>query len=222
MKLSTLQDDFNDGVINPTLWSIVQPTQWTETTTLNSLFVSSGATNAYITSNSFYDITNDYFSFKLEYSGVLSSNTFLVRIVNDYTIYGSYSIGLGFYDSLGVKSLAIWISAPGSEFAYDYITAYDSTVHKYLKVRLDATNIYFDGSTDGITYTNLYTDTISNINRYPNLDLSNIKLQFYKLQSTNVTPAVTVQVSNLNKIMVTPKGVKLRGKIQIRGKCKIR
>lgn len=223
-KISTLQDDFNDGVIDTSKWTIIQPTQWSETTTLNALYGTPSVNSCYVTSIDSYDVTNDSFSFKFESTGsiyVSGSTNFTTMGV--YAEALSFFIGLRIYGTPTGNKILLYSEQYGNGLYFGSIDSYDETIHKYFKITFGATTIDVYGSSDGITYNLIHTESKELVFFYNNFDETNVKLRIEKKQNRAISPNQYIQISYLNHIYSTPpKGVKLRGKCKLRGNIKIR
>jgi hypothetical protein len=142
-SISTLTDNFNDNSIDAAKWTNDDPTQIVEINNdleLTSIQAGTGWTNLW--SKSSYDFTGSSVSIKVVDAGnqSLASWIFVPLLIAD----------------TGDTNEKYWLIKAGSieTSQGDYDTAYDANVHRYLRIREASGTIYWDSSTDGITWTN--------------------------------------------------------------------
>lgn len=140
-KISTLRDDFEDGVIDAVLWSTsgsVSETGGKLVITPASLGVSS-----FIVSNTGYDLTNSSLTLRI---AAVTANGF------------SGTLESAFYTYVDSTNL-IFFGKKGSLLQFGYVVAnvesiiantpYNSSSHAYWRIRADASNIYWETSSTG-------------------------------------------------------------------------
>jgi hypothetical protein len=141
-KVSEIYDDFEDGTLNTTLWN-------------DSLNATEGSGYAAITaagtysnrlgSNTTRDFTQDTFQWEWTFAG--ASVTGSEQFFEIYTGAAGQTIQMGvFQGSLG----------------YDYngnaeYVTFNATNHRFCRIRTTATQIFFEASANGTTWTNPFT-----------------------------------------------------------------
>lgn len=147
--LSTLSDNFDNNTFDGTLYNRIDATQVVEAN--QNIEITTKTTAGYfeISSLGFYSLTGSAVSVKL----VASGNQALAS-------YEAYPLGL--VDSSG-DNLVQWAVIGGNLQAYKSISAtsttqgsaitYNASTHVYLRIRESGGTVYWEWSTDGITFT---------------------------------------------------------------------
>lgn len=211
-KISTLTDDFNDGVINPR-WQVTGNATFTydETTSLN-FYNSVAVYNSYykqlseVTPTS-YDATNSFISVKV--FGGLGEGT---------TIYLTLMAGINVVEiSIGGGRIYALSTIPIGAITYD------ASIHKFIRIRELSGTIYFETSTDGITYTS-FASMLSSSGIYGPINMTSV-IPKLVITEDSITPDNIVRFKYLNNTNPPPETnpcTKLRGKCKLRGNIKIR
>lgn len=184
-RTQELVDNFDDNSTNTSLWSTANSPS--ETGGQLSLPTTAGTTNySQYESKAYYDITASYVYSQVVNAGnqalaslqaipvqvVLDSNNSLAWYVNAGFIHAQKQVAGVFTDVLNT-------------------TAYNSSVHKYFKIRESAGTIYWDYSTDGVTYTN-YTSLANPFS------VTNLKVRISAGTYSAEASSSTVIIDNLN------------------------
>jgi hypothetical protein len=187
-KLHTLQDNFNDNSINTGLWGTngnVSETngQLKLTTTLSSSY-------NYIYSVDTYDLEDSWVSVQL------------VDVGNrDLNYLEAYLIQLQ-YDSN--NNLTFWVDGntltasklDSSSYTEVETDVYNSSTHKYFKIREDSGTVYFDYSSDGMVWNNFASTTVS-------FDLTTVRFYSTAGTSDTETEIAIIKIDNVNAIPLT-------------------
>ena len=141
-------DNFNDNSVNTSSWINNYTANITE----------SGGTLNFSTT-----LTANYFSIVTMNNHSLVNSSITIKVVNagnqSLTHYGAYPLGL----VLNGSNNLIWGIQGNILYAYKTVSgvsstvasvAYNSAVHKYLRIREDGGTTYFDYSANDTTYTN--------------------------------------------------------------------
>jgi hypothetical protein len=155
IPLGQIKDNFNDDSLNTNLWEIFAGTV---TETGGRLELDNAPTYAVVHSRNFVDVTE-------------------AEILGEWTFYtgtatGSAQAGFKIYRGVGatyghlqimrhnVGSIQISKTEDNVSIFAESIT-YSATDHKWLRIRLTATQVIFEASTDGITWTTPWTNSTS-------------------------------------------------------------
>ncbi len=160
------QDDFNDNSVNATKWDQTTASSGTISETGQQMVLglpTNGSGSASLQSDAGYDIRDRWAGVEL-----VSAN---------HPEYQSYS-GLFLNENGGDDYLAIFISENNLMGLFDYgggattvfSTGYNSSVHKFLRIRESSGLTYWETSTDGDTWTTHYAQSIET-------DLSDMKVE---------------------------------------------
>lgn len=199
-KLETLQDDFNDGVLDPR-WSITGSLPYSETTQLNvTSNIDLGSFEIY-ESGIFYDFSNSQVTLDVSL-GTPPDSVFGMRVTSGrdtITYYISSTLIYGVFTRTTVFS-----------------TSYDPINHRIIRLREADGVTYFEASLDGLTYTVLHSASTP-------YSVVNIRFSFLVFANTPSSGNI-VEIKNLNHTYALPPNpcVKLRGKCKIRGKVQLR
>jgi hypothetical protein len=179
--ISTLTDNFNDNSIDGAKWTATAGIVETN----NQLELTSDAyAIRRFDSVSSYDLTGSQVTIKL----VTMDRTFWFQV----------------YKTLDDDALEFVVDGGGNLVVNTYIatdlverysTAYVAATHKYLRIRESGGNCYFDYSTDGISWTNVYS--IANpfviTAMYAELGYSSSSTTTAKVDDFNILPSATAK-----------------------------
>jgi len=180
-KISTLTDDFNDNSLNTTLWtndisyliggdeSLVGTL--TEVGGKLEILQVDGAL-ALISKND-YDFQDSSIYFEL--SQIMTSDILFIYIINSDEQALSFLISWEGEDCL-LFPLYDLNDGSGNQYAGDFIT-YNSTNHKFLRIRDSSSVWYWDVSSDGISWNNV--DSCDHSALDPQPDFSTSKFLIY-------------------------------------------
>jgi hypothetical protein len=195
-KTQILTDDFTGTTIDTGKW-FYGPTGSgsTGTTTQNgvvTLSMPSGSTvgqGAWLSMEFYHDITSSYAYAKID-PGTQSS-----EVAFFFKVYDPQGNQLGFY--IYNTALVAFRFKPGGAVTLISSAIYNPTTHAYLRVRESAGTMYFDYSSDGITWTNLTTYLVNNVSF--NFGATQVGLYFQQAVQTTLTTtrAATVDFFNI-------------------------
>lgn len=143
-KISTLYDDFNDNSLNTSKWDItgdvVEQNQRLE-------MYSTNASDAILDSvDDDYDLTGSQLQVKIEHSGLDADcdlNMFYWKSGESTYIRYQISANSTLYGKTRFQ---------GGTVETVFSTSYDSDAHKWLRIREDNGTIYYETSSDGLTW----------------------------------------------------------------------
>ena len=151
-KTETLQDNFNDNSIDASKWNNWGGAQIVETNQELELTTTTAANYWGINSVNQYDLTSSYVLFRLVDPGnlTLMNHGFALQVVKtanvDELLFQVYSNQL-----IAAKR----VSGTYGGMVYNI---YDPAVHKWLRIRESAGTTYWDYSTDGLSWTNFWSE----------------------------------------------------------------
>jgi hypothetical protein len=159
-KLSTLFDDFEDGTLNTTLWD--DSVNATEGSGYVTIPADGSYTNKLGTTTT-YDLTEDSFQFELTFSA--GATVGAEQFCQLFTGAPGQTIQMGrFQQSIG----------------YDYngaseFVTYNATDHRFCRIRTTATQIFFETSADGSSWSNPFTTGVQTLAAW---SLTSLAVQF--------------------------------------------
>ena len=153
--LETLTDGFDDNIIDSSKWEVYGGDLVEETGGELRITVGDGVAYHGIQSVDTYDLSDSFALVRIAYAGAIISMLSLeteLKIIKDN----------------GTNELYITISGGNTITAYKVVGGttteigqqpYDPNVHKYLRIREDSGTVYWEYSTDGLTWTELGSDS---------------------------------------------------------------
>lgn len=147
-KLSEIFDDFENGTLDTTLWNDSLNT--TETGGYAAI-TAAGTYNNRLGSNTTRDFTQDTIQWEWTYPSASPAGA--EQFFEIYTGAGGQTIQMGrFQGSLG------WDYNGASEFV-----TFSATNHRFCRIRTTATQIFFEASADGNTWSNPFTTGVATL-----------------------------------------------------------
>lgn len=146
-KIDTLTDNFNDNSINASLWN---DDGATETGGQMSILAATGqGTYNGIASGVGYDLTDSSVFIQLVNAGdtSLSFTTFIIEMYDTADIYWAIEYG-------ATDEIVAYKSPDSSTYTEIYRATYNSSVHKWFRIREASGTMYWDTSADGLNWTN--------------------------------------------------------------------
>lgn len=151
---ATLVDNFDDNSTNTTLWTAFGSV--TEaSSSLNMATIAAGGTYSGYTSKATYDLTGSSAFIQVVNAG---NQTFASLEVFPINIYLDGNNKLFWYINGGSITAFKKDATVQTNLAS---TTYNSAVHKWFRIRESGGTIFWDYSTDGITWTNFTSSTVS-------------------------------------------------------------
>lgn len=143
----TLQDSFDGPSISASLWTVVDSNIVSNQLNLNAPNLST--TYATVTSVNNYDLTGSYALVQLINAGNqnTSDELFIVQLIKD-----SNNKLIWYLQNSSIRARTIIANSTVDHNA----TTYSSMTHQWLKIRESAGTTYWDYSSNGVTWTNLY------------------------------------------------------------------
>jgi hypothetical protein len=151
-KVENLTDNFNDNSINATLWND-DNTSETGGQMVVTATTGQGTYNG-IASDELWDLTESSAFIELVNAGdtSLSFTTYILELYND-TVDLYWGIEYGATDEI-----VAYKSPDQSTYTEIYRATYDSSVHKWFRIREASGTVYWDTSADGANWTNRASD----------------------------------------------------------------
>lgn len=181
--LNTLTDDFNDNSINGTKWGTSVVGTGTVQETSQRLVISSSNTTGTRTSSLYSQSSYDF------------HGSTLVVEVPSLTLGGSASAYATIDDPV-LLAMIMEMRVTGGDLELRvgvsgtvHSVTYNSTNHRWWRMRESAGTCYFDVSPDGNSWTNLYSYSNS-------VDISNVRVTF--LGAANAGLSYSFQIDNVN------------------------
>lgn len=146
-KIDTLTDNFDDNSINATIWN---DDSASETGGQMVITVDSGqGTYNGIASDVGYDLTDSSVFIELVSAGdtSLSFITYIIEMYDTADIYWCIEYG-------ATDEIVAYASPDSSTYNEVYRATYNSSIHKWFKIRHSSGTFYFDTSADGTNWTN--------------------------------------------------------------------
>ena len=184
-KIATLTDDFQDGIINASLWNTVG----TVSETGGRAVITPTGTYSYLVADATYDVTASQIVARIAnttptgISGTLASFFAIEDISGNQAGFRKQAANLECYKLIsGVPTVV-------------YTVAYNSSVHIFWRMRESAGIFYWDVSTAGTSWTNLFNTTVVT-NLFP---VNNVQFALYAgwLSGSEPVPG-TFQIEAIN------------------------
>lgn len=203
---SAITDDFTDGTIDAAKWTVGNSTRTTETS--GTLQTTTLTSTGYYTVNSIaaFDLTGSTCFSKVVNAGDQTLNSLEVYPVELRVLLGDANNRVLWLISRNVGMCYKTVTGVGTQVGGNL--TYDSSVHKYFRIRESGGTTYWDWSMDGINWTN-HTSTANPI--------TVTSLYVYTEVGTYAVEAsgTTVQIDDFNiegtPVTYTPKNLGLLG-----------
>lgn len=185
--LQTLQDNFNDNSFNTTLWDEFEFSSATinETNQRLEFNLVTGTSYAYILSDSTYDFINSYAFMEVPYYTTLTGIELDMKVYQEGATYTEY-----YFHLLNSTLYAKRNYGLGGDIIAS--ATFNSTNHRWWRMRVQSNVIYFETSTDSNTWTTFASQ--SNFSR----PLGSVKAYVFA-QGTSLGSAQTIAIDNFNR-----------------------
>lgn len=153
-KIDTLIDNFNDNSINTTLWNTDNVSETSGQLVVNAA-TGQGTYNG-VSSKTTYDFSDSSVFVELVNAGdtSLSFTTFIIEGYDTADIYWGIEYG-------ATDEIVAYASPDSSTYNEVYRATYNSSIHKWFRIREASGTFYFDTSADGTNWTNRGSTTSS-------------------------------------------------------------
>lgn len=149
MALSeTLKDDFSTG-FDTSIWTRTNSTQIVQANNCLSMTTLLAGNYVSIDSVATYDLTASYVSVQLVNAGIRTISSHEVSII---VLIKDASNTTQWY--LNSTTLRVYKKVAGVQVQVGSNLTYDSSLHKYFRIRESGGTMYYDWSTDGVVWTN--------------------------------------------------------------------
>lgn len=196
-KTETLVDTFNDNSINATLWTTYTANSGSVTETggvANEQLASAtnGSWAGYV-SQSTYDLTSSYVLSQLV--AATGGNTYFDLTLNPLQLpLTSNFVAIGV--DCGLNKLQAYHKLGGVGTVLADVT-YSSSTHKWIRMRESAGTLYYEYSTNGVSWTTLYSEASP-------LDLSSLYVIIDDYEYNALSVPSAHQMDNLNNPPASP------------------
>jgi len=209
--LSSISDDFNDNSLDTNKWVTYTAAGGSFAETNQHVEYSLGATTngswSGINSKNRYDLTND--SAIIRFVSATTGNSWLdLTLSNEELPIVDNFISIGL--DIGRQMIQVVQEIAGSDSVL-YEEAYNPNIHKWGRIRENSGTVYWDYSTDGINWINLYSApppvpinqiyVVLDDYEYDGLSTPNVHiLDSFNIPSTQTTISVSDSVSTTENI----------------------
>lgn len=193
-KLAALIDDFQDGVINPSLWTATGP-------------VSESGGRIHITPNTSYPLLSSLTTYDMTESQIVARIAATTSNGSTGTLESTLLIQDALTNRAGIRkqgSNLQCIKYVGGVFTTVYTTAYNPSLHVFWRMRESGGLFYWDVSAAGTSWTNLFNTTVAT-NLFP---VNNVVAGMYAgwVSGVEAFPG-TFQIEDVNPgLLITASG----------------